>query len=732
MVLEAFRSRIGEPDWTGHMPAPSPRALRREIIYTCTGIAITSTIALCWLAKLALNSLRWFHAGNVRVGLEDSILIPALTFFFMGQLVYLFCRFGFLRRTQSHRPASRDEIESVYDSERPPPLMILVPAYCERIEVVRKTMLSAALLEYPDRRVVLLIDDPPVPANAKAASDLAAVRQVAGEIETMLRPQERKFLAQLSDFRLRAERGPIDQILERARLENLYLEAATWMESLAANFDGVGHVERLFRDDILLKPAAALRARAHELRADPADQTGEPLRHAIAHEYRRLATLFAVRLSFFERKRYANLSHSMSKAMNLNSYLGLIARNFRTVIKSDGAHLEQCDAAHAQLRIRDAKYVLAVDADTLLLNDYALRLIHLMEQDQNRRVAIAQSPHSAFPGSPSLLEREAGAQTDIQRMLCQGSAFYSAAFWVGGSAIMRRAALEDVCEETEERGYPIRKYIRDRTLVEDTESSLSFLAKGWSIYNYLVPLSYSEIPADYGALIVQRRRWSSGGLLNVPALGQYLRTAERRPQRIPEAMLRFHYLASTTVNLGMLLLPLLVTPDNRSSGWLLSALLYYSFYARDLVFCGYSWSDLPSVYALSLLLVTVSVNGLFNSIRQWWTGRKPVFQRTPKIRERTAMPASYVIVTWLIPPATLLIAILDLISGCIPMALLGLFNTLVLSAAVMRFIGLRESWEDLNVVLSRELKRFSLSRPAEVTLTAQKPADAKPFLPFLQ
>lgn len=46
--------------------------------------------------------------------------------------------------------------------------------------------------------------------------------------------------------------------------------------------------------------------------------------------------------------------------MNLNSYLGLIARNFRTVIKSDAPHLEQCDAAHTQLRIRDAKYVLCV------------------------------------------------------------------------------------------------------------------------------------------------------------------------------------------------------------------------------------------------------------------------------------------------------------------------------------------------------------------------------------
>ena len=506
MAPEAFGARIGESARTGHPPAPSPRTLRREIVYTWTGIAVTSFVALCWLAKIALNSLRWFRAGNFRIGLEDSILIPALTFFFSGNWSTSFADWVSCA-APSHigPPRARNRIDLWRRAAAAAPHPRARVLRADRGGAQDHALGRAARIS--DRRVVLLIDDPPIPASAKAASDLEAVRQLAGEIETMLRPQERKFLAQLSDFRLRAERGPIDQTGERARLENLNIEAATWLENLAATFDSVGHVDRLFRDDIILKPAAALRARASELKPDAAARGGELSGEAIAREYRRLATLFTVRLSCFERKRYVNLSHSMSKAMNLNSYLGLIARNFRTVSKPDGPHLEQCDAAHAQLRIRDAEYVLSVDADTLLLNDYALRLIHLMDQEQNRRVAIAQSPHSAFPGSPSLLEREAGAQTDIQRMLCQGSAYYSAAFWVGGSAVMRRAALEDICQETEERGYPIRKYIKDRTLVEDTESSLSFLAKGWSIYNYLDPLSYSEIPADYGALIVQRRRW---------------------------------------------------------------------------------------------------------------------------------------------------------------------------------------------------------------------------------
>jgi cellulose synthase (UDP-forming) len=677
-------------------------AFTREIAYTQIGIAFTTVVAVWWLSKVALISLGWVRAGHLGIAIEDGILVLALTFFFFGQLVYLFCRLGFVKRTRSHRPASRAEIEAVYDDDRPPPLTILIPSYRERVEVVRKTMLSAALLEYPDRRVVLLIDDPPAAAGSKAALEVAATRQMAADLDTLFRSQQRKFFAQLSEFKMRAEREPLHQIRERAHLKTLYEEAAGCLEGLAAGFDDTEHADRLFLNEILLKPAMEMRSRANELEAERGDHRAELSRLEISHEYKRLAAMFAVRISCFERKRFANLSHAVSKAMNLNSYMGLIGRNFRTVIRPDGLHLEECEASDAQLRIPDARYIIAVDADTVMVHDYALRLIHLMEQEENQRVAIAQSPHRAMPDSPILLERAAAAQTDLQRMLCQGSAHYGAAFWVGGSAVMRREALEDVCELTVERGYPIKKYIQDRTLVEDTESSLSFLAKGWSIYNYLDPLTYSATPPDFGALIVQRRRWSSGGLLNIPSLGNYLLNAGQRWKKIPEASLRFHYLASTTVNLGMLLLPLVVTNDNRFSGWfLLSALVYYSFYARDLFSCGYSWIDLPRVYALNLLLIPVSANGLINSIRQWSTGRKPAFQRTPKIRERTAVPAIYVLVLWLIPPATLTIAIMDMISGGISIAVLGVLNALLLCVAVAQFVGVRESFEDLCATLSQ-------------------------------
>lgn len=60
------------------------------------------------------------------------------------------------------------------------------PSYEEEEWGIRTTMLSAALQEYPDNRVVLLIDDPYVPNNRKAREQLEAARALLGEIQDLL------------------------------------------------------------------------------------------------------------------------------------------------------------------------------------------------------------------------------------------------------------------------------------------------------------------------------------------------------------------------------------------------------------------------------------------------------------------------------------------------------------------------------------------------------------------
>jgi cellulose synthase/poly-beta-1,6-N-acetylglucosamine synthase-like glycosyltransferase len=667
----------------------------RETLYTRIGITVTAVAAAMVTLDMSWTIIERAWAGKVQLALEDSLFFLILIFLAYGNLVHQFCRLGYLKRIASHRPVDRSELEAIYDRERAQPVAILVPSYREQLKVVRQTLMSAALTEYPNRRVVLLIDDPPSPGDLAAAADLAATRRLPREVQALMRSQERRYRAELGAFEQRASAGPIDSGAESARLAGLYREAAKWLEDRAAGYEVEDHTDATFVERILLEPARAHRERAQGIAAR--GRADVPSAADLRRDYRRLAALFAVRLSAFERKRFVNLSHAPNKAMNLNSYIGLIGRNFRTVIRPDGASLEQCEANAAQLSVPDADYIITVDADSLLVNDYALRLVHVVEQPGNERLAIVQSPYSAVPGSPKLLERIAGAQTEVQRLISQGSTFWGAAFWVGANALLRRRALEDICETIHERGYPVKRYIQDRTLCEDTESSIDLVARGWQLYNYPDPLSYSATPPDFGTLVIQRRRWASGGLLILPNLFRYLRHTPDLMSRIPEALLRFHYLASlTAVNLGMLLVLTIPFSDKSPTFWLLLvAAPYYTLYGRDLVACGYAALDLPRVYALNLLLIPVNLGGVINSLRQWWIGQAPAFVRTPKVTGRTAAPALYIIAAILIPICAYLVGLWDLVQGRWSYAVFGFFNATLYGYSLARFIGLRPGWEDL-------------------------------------
>jgi cellulose synthase/poly-beta-1,6-N-acetylglucosamine synthase-like glycosyltransferase len=81
-----------------------------------------------------------------------------------GGLVFLCARLGYMRRRSQFRHASSDELNE-FTEKSDAAVSILVPSYKEEVHVVRQTLLSAALQDYPNRRVALLIDDPPNPST---------------------------------------------------------------------------------------------------------------------------------------------------------------------------------------------------------------------------------------------------------------------------------------------------------------------------------------------------------------------------------------------------------------------------------------------------------------------------------------------------------------------------------------------------------------------------------------
>src|SRR5262249_46485513 len=160
-----------------------------------------------------------------------------------------------------------------------------------------------------------------------------------------------------------------------------------------------------------------------------------------------------------------------------------------------------------------------------------------------------------------------------------------------------------------ERGHRVPLFIQDRTVIEDTGSTVDLIRGGWRLYNYPERLAYSATPPDFGSLIIQRRRWSNGGLIILPdLLGHYWRATQAACRPL-EMLMRAHYLFSPAVgNLGLLVLLVYHFDDGLSSAWLpLSAAPYYVLYGRDLCLSGYRWIDLLRVYALNLMLLPVNL-----------------------------------------------------------------------------------------------------------------------------
>jgi cellulose synthase/poly-beta-1,6-N-acetylglucosamine synthase-like glycosyltransferase len=190
--------------------------------------------------------------------------------------------------------------------------------------------------------------------------------------------------------------------------------------------------------------------------------------------------------------------------------------------------------------------------------------------------------------------------------------------------------LREIATRRRERGFEVRVFIQDRTVIEDTESSVDLIAAGWALVN--VPRA-ARVERDgrpsFGALVIQRRRWANGGLIVLPKLLRVLARGPwtgRRPRR---GWLRIHYLTSIAI-VNTSLRGAAVWPFDhalRTLWFPLAALTYFVLYGRDLVQLGYPAGDLLRAYALNLLLVPANLAGVAHSLLQAATGRKAAFAR---------------------------------------------------------------------------------------------------------
>lgn len=679
------------------LPAVERRASDQAMFLGGVGIVVTISAWLVYVVWTVVGEFVNNGLQSMRFILEAASYVMVMTFLTFSALMYLIARQGAMHRSRSHVRVPRADLDDFYASNVPT-LTTLIPSFKENPEVVRATLLSAALQEYPHMRIVLLIDDPPDPKDVREAARLQACRDLPQEVAEWLREPAARFEDALARHEAAAVPGAVGSPESALELAAEYEWAAKWLSQAAEEHPRETHIDEFVVNEVIGQLAANLSVTGAAIR-QAADEGSDLPVARMTQLYRSLAWIFRTEIDSFERKSYVSLSHEANKAMNLNSYIGLMGNSYDEVQTPAGTVLRRAAGRSGQLVIPDSDFLLTLDADSVILPEYCLRLVHFLEQPDNQRVSIAQTPYSAFRGAPTRLERIAGATTDLQHIIHQGLTYYRATFWVGANAVIRKVALDDIVEVEYTGGREIRRYVQDRTVIEDTESSIDFVAAGWVMANYPERLSYSATPPDFGALAVQRTRWANGGLLILPKYWRFARSQRRagNPVSLSEFFLRMNYMASIAwAGLGLLFL-LAFPYDSKllSPIILVAALPYFIAQSSDLHRLGYKRTDVFRIYGFNLLLLPINLTGVVRSLQQAATKSKIAFSRTPKVSERTAAPALAIIAAFAILAFSALTFRRDVNAQNWANAAFAAFNGLLVAYAIVAFVGLRSAVVDV-------------------------------------
>jgi cellulose synthase/poly-beta-1,6-N-acetylglucosamine synthase-like glycosyltransferase len=674
--------------------------------------------AAAWLAYVAEQLVKLGTTPLTPRTLAETLMYLVLVTLLTGSAAaYLLARLGYFERMRNHRRVPRSIIDDFLEHTRPS-LTVIVPSYREDERVIRQTLLSAALQEYPDVRIVLLIDDPPNPGDEESRLVLQRARALPRELMAHLSAPCLEFERALETFEHEVTDEQFASATTLHLLAEYYEVAAGWFERESATMQRIDHTDEFLAIEVFDRLRADLQLTATAIREAANEGSARISRRRVHQLYLRLARTFKADISSFERKQFASLSHEANKAMNLNSYLGLMGGRFNIVSSPGGRVLVPAGTGIPELVVPDSDYVLTLDADSILLPEYCLRLVHFMEQEENSDVAVVQTPYSAYRGASSRIERIAGATTDIQHIVHQGLTHYGATFWVGANAIIRKRALDELEEREDKAGFVIKRYIQDRTVIEDTESSIDLRARGWRLHNYPERLSYSATPPDFGSMVIQRQRWANGGLVILPGLFRMIRRRNKQGKRpsMREIFLRLNYLGSiTSASVGLLILLFYPFEGQLLSRYaVLTAVPYFWMLSGDLSRIGYRRSDLFRVYGFNLLLLPINLVGTVQSVVQAIGGQKINFARTPKVSDRTVAPLMFVVMPLLLIGWSAWTLRLDIQQQNYMHGAFSGTNLILTGYACIAFVGVRPILADIFVNL-----RAFIYKPTKATPPVQ-------------
>lgn len=639
-----------------------------------------------------LHSYRWAKVAT------DLLLMFSTLVLAFNALVHLWVRSSFQKSQMNYVPVGAGALETYFT--RAPAVTILIPCQNEGETMLTRALMSAALQTFPQRRVVLLIDDP------------AVARALTRKLQQSLVEPADKFAQALLEFRERLSQGPLDMHMEVRLLAELNLDAAEWYRRYAQRHPGDDHVDSHFVEHVLERLCNEHLTRAQRWQRCFVHGLTAPSAEKIIREFQRLAALFSAEITSFERTRYANLCHAPGRTKSLNSYIGLTGKNFHERLEGSQRYLEEGNYSGTYFHIPDADYFLVLDADTYITPDCTAKLTHYMQQLGEEKIAIIQIPGCPAPNAGVMLQRVAGALMDMRYVMQQGYAQHTAASWTGESGLIRTSALREMARARSEAGLRATRYFNDGYTGEGPGTTLDLLQRGWAVTNYPERLAWTASPSDPAALTARYRRWHDGAFMALPRLFGYLlhKRAGKGASGLA-GVLRVHYQTATlTTNLALLSvlsLSSLSIPRAFYSAWLGAAVWAYALLlARDLVRAGYPWSDFLRAYAMKLLLIPVSLGGVITSLHKAWTDTKTWLQYRPKRRDRIDDNPAYhlaaygLLVWWFVQ------AVIALTAGRWVHGLLVGINAAFLLYAVAGYIGFSVGLDSMQAAVRRRRRSW--------------------------
>lgn len=223
---------------------------------TWLGIALS---ALCFsLALLDMAVAVQARSALLGQAVAMSAIVVSLLY---GSSVFLFTRLGAIRRLSAHQPADIAAIKAALVATGAPSVSILIPSYREEPRIVLQTVLSAALADYPNRRITVLLDDPPRDGML-ANGTLVRTRALLSQLDAEFAGFAAFLSAERDAFTRQFAAGTADTVRETKRLAALHDRCAEWIDVHGAAFDdgsvSFGHADRLFLREVVGVPAMLL------------------------------------------------------------------------------------------------------------------------------------------------------------------------------------------------------------------------------------------------------------------------------------------------------------------------------------------------------------------------------------------------------------------------------------------------------------------------------------------